>query len=131
MFARHGIPNIIKSDNGSQFSSSDFKTFAREWDFKHIPHLLTMLNQTEKSRKQLTQPNKSSSKQCSTTRILTSLYSTGRILRLKGSISTPVQRLMGRRTMTLLPTSARLLKPKLPKPAKDIVTRKREKQAHY
>lgn len=38
---------------------------------------------------------------------------------------------MGRRTRTLLPTSARLLKPKLPKPAKDLVTKKREKQAHY
>ena len=35
-FARHGIPNVVRSDNGSQFSSSDFKTFAREWDFDHI-----------------------------------------------------------------------------------------------
>ena len=38
---------------------------------------------------------------------------------------------MGRRTRTLLPTSARLLKPQLPKPAKDLVTKRREKQAHY
>ena len=38
---------------------------------------------------------------------------------------------MGRRTRTLLPTSARLLKPKLPKPAKELVTKKREKQADY
>ena len=38
---------------------------------------------------------------------------------------------MGRRTRTLLPTSARLLKPKLPKPVKELVTKKREKQAHY
>ena len=49
----------------------------------------------------------------------------------EGLDSSPVQRLMGRRTRTLLPTSARLLKPKLPKPAKDLVTKKREKQAHY
>ena len=34
-FARHGIPNIVRSDNGSQFSSLDFKTFARECDFEH------------------------------------------------------------------------------------------------
>ena len=45
--------------------------------------------------------------------------------------SSPVQRLMGRKTRTLLPTSPRLLKPKPPKPAKDLVTKKREKQAHY
>ena len=49
----------------------------------------------------------------------------------EGLDSSPVQRLMGRRTRTLLPTSARLLKPKTPKPAKDHVTKKREKQAHY
>ena len=36
-FARHdGIPNIVRSDNGSQFSTSDFKAFAREWYFEHI-----------------------------------------------------------------------------------------------
>ena len=35
-FAMHRIPNIVRSDNGSQFSSSDFKTLAREWDFEHI-----------------------------------------------------------------------------------------------
>jgi len=44
----------------------------------------------------------------------------------EGLNSSPVQRLIGRRTRTLLPTSARLLKPKLPKPAKDVVTKKRE-----
>jgi len=35
-FARHGIPSTVRSDNGSQFSSSDFKTFSQEWDFEHI-----------------------------------------------------------------------------------------------
>ena len=49
----------------------------------------------------------------------------------EGLDSSPVQRLMGRRTRTLLPTSTGLLKPKLPKSAKDLVTKKREKQAHY
>lgn len=39
---------------------------------------------------------------------------------------------MGRRTSTLLPTSARLLKPKpVPKPVEELVAKKREKQAHY
>ena len=35
-FARHGIPNTFRSDNGPPFSSSDFKTFSQEWDFEHI-----------------------------------------------------------------------------------------------
>jgi len=34
MFARHGIPKIVFSDNGPQFTSRDFKTFSTNWDFE-------------------------------------------------------------------------------------------------
>lgn len=39
--ARHGIPHILRSDNGPQFSSQQFKQFATDWEFTHItssPH---------------------------------------------------------------------------------------------
>jgi hypothetical protein len=49
----------------------------------------------------------------------------------EGLNSSPVQRLMGRRTRTPLPTSANLLKPKLPCMVKEQVTNKRRKQARY
>ena len=35
-FARHGIPNEVRSDNGPQFSASEFQKFAKEWDFEHL-----------------------------------------------------------------------------------------------
>ena len=35
-FARHGIPDIVITDNGPQFSATEFSTFAREWKFKHL-----------------------------------------------------------------------------------------------
>lgn len=35
MFARHGIPDEVMSDNGPQFASEEFKQFAQEWEFKH------------------------------------------------------------------------------------------------
>ena len=35
MFSRHGIPQIMRSDNGPQFIST-VKKFAKEWGFKHI-----------------------------------------------------------------------------------------------
>ncbi|GAB1602670.1 uncharacterized protein K02A2.6-like, partial [Argonauta hians] len=35
-FARYGIPEIRMSDNGLQFSSSQFADFASSWDFQHV-----------------------------------------------------------------------------------------------
>ncbi|RXN21320.1 retrotransposon-like family member retr-1 [Labeo rohita] len=36
IFASHGIPEKVISDNGPQFSSKDFESFAHAWDFVHV-----------------------------------------------------------------------------------------------
>lgn len=36
IFARHGIPKTIRSDNGTNYSSEVFKTFVDSWNIKHI-----------------------------------------------------------------------------------------------
>jgi len=36
IFARHGIPRKVVSDNGPQYSSAEFARFATDWDFKHV-----------------------------------------------------------------------------------------------
>lgn len=35
-FANFGIPEVLFSDNGPQFSSSEFKEFAKQLDFRHV-----------------------------------------------------------------------------------------------
>ena len=35
-FAVHGIPSKLLTDNGPQFASRQFKSFASEWSFEHV-----------------------------------------------------------------------------------------------
>uniref|UniRef100_A0A672S0A1 Integrase catalytic domain-containing protein n=1 Tax=Sinocyclocheilus grahami TaxID=75366 RepID=A0A672S0A1_SINGR len=36
IFARHGIPQVVCSDNGPCYSSKDFQKFAEEYGFQHV-----------------------------------------------------------------------------------------------
>jgi transposase InsO family protein len=36
IFARHGIPNVVISDNGPQYACKEYEEFARKWEFQHI-----------------------------------------------------------------------------------------------
>lgn len=41
IFARHGLPTTVMSDNGPQYSSQEFSSFAEEYQFEHMtssPH---------------------------------------------------------------------------------------------
>ena len=35
IFARHGTPEELRSDNGPQYASAEFTHFAKEWGFRH------------------------------------------------------------------------------------------------
>lgn len=47
-FAWYGRPDRLISDNGPQFTSSEFTKFAKEWDFEYKPTDLTIVKQTGK-----------------------------------------------------------------------------------
>lgn len=36
VFSRHGIPEVVRSDNGPQYASAEFSTFASSYGFQHI-----------------------------------------------------------------------------------------------
>ena len=58
-FARHGISDLLVTDNGSQFSATTFQKFTRTWDFSHrtsspaYPKSNGKVENAVKTRKQL------------------------------------------------------------------------------
>ena len=36
ILARHGIPSVIRSDNGPQYTSIEYQQFAKQWGFTHV-----------------------------------------------------------------------------------------------
>ena len=131
-FARYGIPDTFISDNGPQFSLDEFKTFSQEWEFEHVTSSTGyaqsngMAKSAVKSAKRLMSKAKASG----TDPWLAVLDH--RNTPTEGIGSSPVQRLMSKRTKTLLPTRASLLKPKTVENAKEKLHAARRKQAlHY
>ena len=35
LFSKYGIPKVVISDNATEFTADTFKTFSKQWDFKH------------------------------------------------------------------------------------------------
>ena len=43
IFTRHGVPEIVVSDNGPQYSSEAYAKFAQEFQFEHITDVVFLL----------------------------------------------------------------------------------------
>ncbi|XP_026054529.1 uncharacterized protein K02A2.6-like [Carassius auratus] len=112
IFARHGIPEKIISDNGPQFSSHDFKNFAIHWDFMHVT-----------SSPHYPQSNGLAEKTVQTAKAMLSKAQADKkdpYLSLLEHRSTPVdgfkspsQLLMSRRLRSILPMSEKQLQPQV------------------
>ena len=112
-FARHGVPDTLVSDNGPQFSSTEFGKFSDEWEFAHVTsspgHAQSngMVESAVKAVKRLVRK----AEMAGTDPWLAILDH--RNTPTEGMTSSPVQRLMSRRTRTLLPAKDNQLKPKV------------------
>ena len=110
-FARHGIPDVVVSDNGPQYASSEFQCFARHWNFQHkriAPGNSRANRQAESAVKIIKNLMIKSAKSGDDPYIaLLNLRNTPN----EGMSSSPIQRLMGRRTQSALPATPAVLKP--------------------
>ena len=109
--ARYGIMNILVSDNGPQFSSREFCEFSTKYQFQHItssPEYQQSNGLAERAVQTAKRLIKKAIQDNSDIYLaLLELRNTPR----DSTMGSPTQRLMGRRTKTLLPTSHVLLRP--------------------
>jgi len=67
IFARYGIPEILLSDNGPQYSSTEFSEFAANYGFVHVtssPHYPQSNGLAERAVKTVKKLLKESTDQC-------------------------------------------------------------------
>lgn len=125
-FCRHGTPHTVFSDNGPPFNSMDFQQFAEEWDFEHAtssPYHSQSNGKVESAVKIA----KLLLKRCTIDgedpwKAVLEWRNTP----TEGLDSSPVQRLMSRRTRSFLPRRSVLLSPEV---TKDVVAKKKVKGA--
>ena len=104
-YSRHGIPEKCRSDNGPQFSSSDFQQFCEEYGVKHItssPHFQRSNGEAERgiqAVKRIWKKSKDKHK----------ALLNYRTTPLEGINLSPAQLLMGRRPRNTLPSCRKLL----------------------
>ena len=112
-FARYGIPDVVVSDNGPQFSSNEFQDFSKKWGFQHVtsspryPQSNGLAENAVKTVKRLMTRAKIAKKDAYLS--LLDLRNTP----TQGMTTSPMERLMSRKAKTLLPMKEELLEPRL------------------
>ncbi|KAI4887128.1 hypothetical protein NFI96_019030, partial [Prochilodus magdalenae] len=112
-FARQGIPDIVISDNGPQYTSQEFQRFSERWEFLHKTSSPghPQSNGKAESAVKNSQETFEQSQMAGQDPYLALLDH--RNTPSQGLDTSPAQRLLSRRTRTLLPTKASLLRPKV------------------
>ncbi|XP_013412201.1 uncharacterized protein K02A2.6-like [Lingula anatina] len=107
VFSCHGIPLKIRSDNGPQFSSCEFKQFCKVYDIEHMTSSPQYPGSNGEAERAI-QIVKKMWKKCDDKYLALLNY---RTTPLEGINLSPSQLLMGRRPRNTLPAARNLLKP--------------------
>ena len=128
-FARYGCPDMVISDNGPHYASAAFSQFAKEWKFQHQTSFPGD-SQSNGAAEAAVKVIKRLMRKCVANREdpyigLLNLRNTP----TEGLETSPVQRLMGRRTNSLLPATSAALQPEKPVDERTKMENKKMKAA--
>ena len=127
----HGIPNKLQSDNGPPYSSHEFQQFMTSYDKEHVtgsPHY-PQDNGKEKNAIKTAKNLLKKAKTAGSDFYLALLE--WRNTPSEGLDSSSVQRIFGRRTRTLIPTTSELLKPKIVEDVQGKLAKRKQQAKHY
>ena len=130
-FSRHGIPDVFVTDNGPQYCCREFTEFSREWEFKHVTSSPKHARSNGKAESAVKVAKKIFKKAHRDNKDPWLALLDQRNTPTQGVNSSPVQRLMSRRTRTLLPVSANLLYPRVEEGVKEKLKAKRQTAKGY
>ncbi|UYV74954.1 K02A2.6-like, partial [Cordylochernes scorpioides] len=131
-FSRYGIPQIIVSDNGRQFTSTEFQKFGKEWQFQHSTSSPLHSQGNGKAEAAV----KIAKNLLKKSKLENSDFFWQNLLNWRNTPtididSSPVQRIMSRRTRAILPIHPNLLKPSIPENIPDKISIKRQQAKYY
>lgn len=109
IFARHGVPDILRSDNGPQFSSWEFTKFAKDYGFDHVTSS-PLYSQANGEVERAVKTVKGLLKKSGDPYLSLMAYRATPV----GNGYSPAELLFGRRLKTTIPTAPSLLTPTLP-----------------
>ena len=111
IFARHGIPEEFVSDNGPQFASDEFASFAREIQMRHVTTSLPAVKRHGRTR---SPDSQTSSSLYTTSQLSDALLSYGSTPLEHGF--SPAELLFSRVIRSTIPTTIEQRKPRIPDP---------------
>ena len=129
LFSRHGIPDVLVTDNGPQNCCREFTEFSEEWEFKHVTSSPSHVKSNGKAESAVKVAKFKKAHRDNKDPWLALLDQ--RNTPTQGVNSSPVQRLKSRRTRTLLPVSANLLYPRVEEGVKEKLKAKRQTAKGY
>ena len=129
-FARYGVPERVRTDNGPQFSSEEFHGFSQEWQFKHMTSSPGHPQSNGKAENAVGTVKQLFRKAMHSGRDVWQSLLDFRNTPTQGMTVSPAQRFLGRRTRTAFPIHSTKLEPDFPVYGKQL-QEQRQRQAAY